>query len=230
MDQTVSYGGKYDDLLTSHARAIREAGETPSKTRLACALRGEARVTAVESERVVDDFCERGALQTLFGPGPYDEWLTAELEAARRGNSGLNENSLARKLERAHPDFQADAPQSRLLGLASPSDIVDDYSARYGLPSVLGPYPVGGIVIVVLMKAALFFPILWAIHYGPNALLGRPASGLPFVAFFLLFLAESSWKNWRRLRSPQRWDGYDAARDRLPLPPLLDKPHAAPPY
>ena len=217
MGQEVFYGGRYDDLLTSHARAIREAGEAPSKSRLVHALRGEARVSLVEAGRVVDDFCERGVLQALFGPGPYDEWLTAEIGAARRLNQGLNGTALAKRLQQAHPAFQADTSRHRLVGLANALDIVDEYLARYGLPSVLGPYPLGGVVVVALTEAALFLPVLWAIHYGISALLlGRPVGGLPFAAFFLLFLAERAWKGWRKLRSPRRWDIYDAARDRLP--------------
>lgn len=220
MDQKVSYGGKYDDLLTGHARAIREAGETPSKTRLAHALRDEARVTAVEAGRAVDDFCERGALQTLFGPGPYDGRLTAELEAARRRNRGLNGIFLAKKLQRAHSAFQVDTNRSRLLGLASAMDIVDDYFARYSLPSVLGPYPLSGVVIVVLIEVVLFLPVAWALHFAlGTVLLGRPFNGTLFASFFVLFLLGSVRKNWRKLRSAERWNRYDAARDRLPLPP-----------
>ena len=220
MDHKNSYGGKYDDLLISHAQAIREAGEIPSKTRLTHALRGEARITFVEAGRAVDDFCERGALQTLFGPGPYDEWLTAELEAARRRNRGLNGNSLARKLEQTHPDFQGDTDRSRLLGLASAVDIVDDYFARYGLPSVLGPYTLVGIAIVVLTEAVLVLPVSWAAHFAFGTfLLGRPFNGPLFAYFYLFFVLGSIWKNWQKLRSAERWSRYDAARDRLPLRP-----------
>ena len=220
MDQQVFYGGKYDDLLMSHARALREAGETPSKVRLAGALRGEARMTTVEAERAVDDFCERGVLRALFGPGPYDEWLTAELEAARRRNRGVSGVSLARELQRAHSDFQAGTSRSRLLGLASAIDIVDDYLARYGLPSVLGPCPLGGILIVVVTEALLLLPVSWAAHYAFGTfLLGRLFNGLLFACFFLLSFLVSTWGTWRKLRSAERWRRYDKARDRLPLRP-----------
>lgn len=77
MDQKVFYGGKYDALLISHAQAIREAGKNPSKTRLTHALRGEVKVSRVEAVRAVDDFCERGTLQALFGPGPYLALMTS---------------------------------------------------------------------------------------------------------------------------------------------------------
>ena len=216
MGQKVSCDGKYDDLLISHALAIREAGGTPSNIRPAHALQSASRVAPVEARKAVDDFCERGVLQTLLGPGLYDEWLTAELEAARRLNRGLNGTILAKRLQQAHPAFQAAASRHRLLGLANVVDIVDDYLVRYGLPSVLGPYPLSGVVIVVLTEATLSLPVLWAIHYGLSALLGHPVGGLPFVVFFLLFLAERAWKSWRKLRSPKLWDSYDAARDRMP--------------
>lgn len=220
MDQQVFYGGKYDDLLTSHARAVWEAGELPSKTRLTHALRGETGVTAVEAGRAVDDFCERGALQALFGPGPYDGWLTAELEAARQRNLGLNGNSLAKKLQQMHPDFQGDTDRNRLLGLADAMDIVDDYFARYGLPSVLGPYPLVGIAIVVLTEAVLVLPVSWAAHFAFGTfLLGRPFNGPLFAYLYLVFVLGSIWKNWQKLRSAERWSRYDAARDRLPLRP-----------
>jgi hypothetical protein len=218
MDQSGSYGGKYDDLLISHAKAIKEAGQTPSNTRLVRALQNAARVSPLEARRVVDDFSERGVLQTLLGPGPYDEWLTAELEAARKLNRGVNGTSLAKKLQRENPAYQSSMSRNRLLGLADAIDIVDDYFVRYGLNSVLGPYPLGGIVIVVLAEAMLSLPVLWAVHFALNSLFfGRLVSGTPFVCFFLLFLAERAWKNWRKLRSAKRWSSYDAARDRLPI-------------
>jgi len=220
MDQSALYGGKYDDLLISHAMAIKEAGENPSKTRLTHALRGEVKVSRVEAFRAVDDFCERGTLQALFGSGPYDEWLTSELEVARRLNRGLNGTALAKRLQQAHPALQADTSRHRLLGLASAIDIVDDYLARYGLPAVLGPYPLSGIVIIVLTEALLFFPVSWAFHFAfGTLLLGRPFNGTLFATFSLLFFMGSIWKNWQKLRSPKRWSRYDAARDRLPLRP-----------
>ena len=216
MNQAVLYSGKYDDLLIGCVKAINEAGQTPSNIRLIHALQSAVRISLVEASKAVDDFCERGVLQVLLGPGPYDEWLTAELEAARRWNRGLNGNSLARQLQSAHPVFQGNTSRHRLLGLANAVDTVDDYFVRYGLPSVLGPYPLSGVIIVVLTEALLFLPVSWAVHFGLSSLLlGRPASGTLFAFFSLLFLAGSTWKNWRKLRSPRRWKLYDAARDRL---------------
>ena len=219
MDQAVSYGGKYDDLLIDHAKAIREAGGVPLKIRLAHALQSASRVAPVEARRAVDDFCERGVLQALFGFGPYDEWLTAQLKAARGLNRGLNGTSLAKQLQQAYPAFQTGTSRHRLLGLANAIDAVDDYLARYGLPSVLGPYPLGGVVIVILTEALLFLPVAWAVHFAVGSVLGRPPSGTLVASFFLLFLMESTWKNWRKLRSPKRWGRYDAVRERLPLQP-----------
>ena len=143
-----------------------------------------------------------------------------ELEAARSLNCSLSGSSLARKLEQAHPAFQADTSRYRLLGLANAIDIVDDYLARCGLPVVLGPYPLSGILIVVLTKALLFPPVSWAVHFVVGSVfLRRPFNGTLFATFFLLFFMGSIWKNWQKLRSPKRWSRHDAARDRLPLRP-----------
>ncbi len=225
MKQGNSYGGKYDDLLIECADAIRKADAILSPTSLAGALRDELKISLIEARRVVDDFCERGVLQEYLSAGPYDQWLTAELEAARKANHGISTTSLAKKLHRENPEGIIGTKQSKsrgrvqsALNLANTIYVVDEYFARYGLKGVLGPYPLGGVVIVTVFEALLFSPVFAAAHFAVSyALFGHPISWMLFFIFFLLFVAERTWRNWRKLRSPARWDSYDAARDRLPV-------------
>lgn len=224
MNRTVALESEFDELLIGGATAIRAEGKTPSRIRLIRILRDQTGLSLIKAGKAVDDFAERGVLQKLFGPGPYDAWLTAELEKARRLNKGINNTTLAKKLQHEGRVHYAAAGKTKLsgiakslLGLADAIDIVDDYLLRYGLKPVLGPYPFYGIIIVVITEAILFLPVLFIVHFALGYLLsGRPLTPAPFAFFFLLFLAERVWKNWRKLRSSKRWSSYDDARDRLP--------------
>ena len=218
--------GKFDDFLTSSAEALKASGKTPSRIRLVAALREAEHVSLLEANKIVEDFSERGILQEHLGPGPYDVWLTAELEKARRLNHGVNSTALAKKLQRdSHIYYAGTGPTSALaiakslLGLADALDVVEDYLLRYGLKPVLGPYPYYGIAIVTIAESLLFLPVLWAVHFALSILFGHPLT-LPLFGFaLLLFAGDRCWKNWRKLRSPKRWSGYDAACQKLPLIP-----------
>ena len=216
--------GEYDDFLIDAAEALKASGRTPSRTRLTAALRDAKRLSLLEASRAVEDFSERGVLQARFGPSPCDVWLTAELEKARRLNQGINSTILAKKLQRDSQTFYAGTSRTSalrisrsLLGFADARDVVDDYLLRYGLKPILGPYPYYGIAIVTVTEALLFLPMLWAVHYALGSLLGHPLTFPLFGFVLLLFIGDRFWKNWRKLRSPERWSSYDAARERLPL-------------
>ncbi len=218
--------GKYDNFLISSAEALKASGITPSRTKLSAILRDSERLSLLEAHKVVEDFSERGVLQARFGSGPYDAWLTAQIELARRLNYGINNTALAKKLQRDGPNCHAGigvrpvpAIAKSLLGLADAIGIVDDYLLRYGLKPVLGPFPYYGIAVVTITEALLFLPVLWAVHFALGSFVGHPLT-LPLFGFtLLLFTGERCWKNWRKLRSPKRWSSYDAARQRLPLTP-----------
>lgn len=223
MEQADNAEGRYDDLLIGHAKSLQASGRTASLVRLSAMLHESGGMSRVEASRIVADFSERGVLQRLFSSGPYDVWLTGELEKARRLNQGINGTALAKKLQRERQvRYAADKTKlsnitKSLLGLADANDIVDDYFLRYGLKPIMGPYPLYGIIIVVIAEAILFLPILFLVHFALSSLfLGRPLTAAPFTFFFFLFLAERTWKNWRKLRSPNRWSSYDSARNRLP--------------
>ena len=217
--------GEYNDFLIDAAEALKASGRTPSRTRLRAALRDAKRVSLLEASRAVEDFSERGGLQARFGSSPCDVWLTAEIEKARRLNQGINSTTLAKRLQRDSQTFDASTSRTpapriarSLLSLADAIDVVDDYLLRYGLKPVLGPYSYYGIAIVTITESLLFLPVLWAVHFALGSLLGHPLT-LPLFEFaLLLFIGDRLWKNWRKLRSPQRWSSYDAARERLPLP------------
>lgn len=209
-------GGYYDDFLTASVDERKKAGESISQGDLRLALKRQKGLDYREAHGVVQDYLRRGQLQARLGPGLYDDWLTNQIDAARVANRGVSAQSLARRLRREYPGDFSDPD----FAATHANDLVEEYFARYALKSTLGPPSLTSLLVTTSLEQILFLPLLWGIY--SLLFYGVHLSRRPTLTILLVSYLSDLVRNWRRVRSSDPWETYDAVRPHIELAALRE--------